>query len=528
VEGLGATLDGQPALVVKETPHSWHVQNDRPGTVVLSYRVYAHELTVRTAHLDDTHGFFNGVNLFMLPEGQEYRRCLLRLHPPPHWKVRTTLPQKVPGVFEADDYHHLVDCPVEMSTAPAHTFSVRGIPHELVLWNHGNEDPERLQADLARLVEANAQVFGGLPYQRYLFIALLSDGPRGGLEHRDSTALVYPRFGFRPEKEYESFLTLACHEHFHLWNVKRIKPKAFSPYDYSRENPTRLLWAMEGFTSYYDNLNTRRAGLMTADRYLAALGELITSVWQTPGRRQHSLEDASLDAWIKYYRPDEHTPNSTISYYLKGELVGLCLDLNLRHLTCGQRSLDDVMRLLWKRTSQAGEGLEEDAVERAAEEVAGKSLRAFFDLAVRSTEELPLEACLAYAGLALNARAPEGSEDKGGTPAKAAVRAFMGAQVRRDGAVAHVQQGGPAMLAGLSPGDQIVALQGWRAGDGGLANRLEELRPGDSIPVHFFRRDELRATTLVLGEAAATAAWLSRTDAASADALAVRRAWLVE
>ena len=331
--------------LTKVSPHVWEVKS-QGGSVTLEYRVYAHELTVRTAHLDDTHGFFNGVNLFLVPEGGELRRCTLEITPPPGWKISTTLPQKGATTFEADDFHHLVDCPVEMGTQRVLPFTVRDIPHELILWNHGNEDEKRLLEDLPKLVEQNARVFGGLPYKKYLFITHLTDTGRGGLEHRDSTALLFPRFGFK-DKDYEDFLTLSCHEHFHTWNVKRIKPRAFSPYDYSRENPTRMLWAMEGFTSYYDNFNTRRAGLITADRYLTVLGELITTLLQTPGRKLHTLEESSYDAWIKYYRQDEHSVNSTVSYYLKGELVGVCLDLTLRHLTDGKKSLDDVMRLLW-------------------------------------------------------------------------------------------------------------------------------------------------------------------------------------
>ncbi len=528
VEEVHAQMDGTPAACSKVEPHLWEVRATAGGTLKLTYRVYAHELTVRTAHLDDTHGFFNGVNLFMVPEGQEARPCQLIINPPPGWRVSTTLPMVANGMYEAADYHHLADCPVEMGTHRILRFDVRGVPHEVTLWNHGNESEARLLADLPRLVEENAKVFGGLPYQRYLFITMLSDNLRGGLEHRDSTALVYPRFGFRPDKEYESFLTLACHEHFHTWNVKRIKPKAFAPYDYARENVTRLLWAMEGFTSYYDNLNTRRAGLMTPDRYLVAAGETITQLWQTPGRLVHPLEDASLDAWIKYYRQDEHTPNSTVSYYLKGELVALCLDLMIRHHSLGQKSLDDVMRLLWKWTQERGEGLEEGAVEAAAAEVAGMDLKPFFDKAVRSTDELPLAECLSRMGLELLARPAEGGDDKGGTPAKpnGQARVNLGATIKKDGRVVNVASGGPAMKAGLAPGDELVAVGGFRANGGELAARLEELTANSSVEVAFFRRDELRHTVVTVAEAPNTVAFLRRKEGATPSELALRKGWL--
>ncbi|MBI5496473.1 MAG: M61 family metallopeptidase [Deltaproteobacteria bacterium] len=528
LEELRAHVGGEPATATKLDPHNWEIRAPRAGSLTLSYRVYAHELTVRTAHLDDTHGFFNGVNLFLLPDGLEARPCTLAIHAPDGWRISTTLPARHDGTFAAHDFHHLCDCPVEMGTHRLLTFEVRGIPHELALWNRGNEDEARLVADLAKLVEENAKVFGGLPYKRYLFITHLTDNARGGLEHRDSTALVYPRFAFRPDKEYESYTTLACHEHFHTWNVKRIKPRPFAPYRYDRENPTRTLWAFEGITSYYDNLNTRRAGLMTADRYLAAEGELITQLWQTPGRLVHPLEDASLDAWIKFYRQDEHTVNSTVSYYLKGELVALCLDLLIRRETGGTRSLDDVMRLLWKWTQERGEGLDEGAVEAAAAEVAGRDLKAFFDRAVRSTEELPLAESLAWVGLELVARPTEGPDDKGGTAGKGTpvTRAWLGATVKKDGVVQAVLTGSPALRAGLAPGDQLVALGGYRVNDGGLAGRLDDARPGQVAELHFFRRDELRCVRVELGEQPATAAYVRRRENASAQEVLLRKSWL--
>jgi predicted metalloprotease with PDZ domain len=527
VTSVVATCRGQPAVVRKGSPHHWEVRSPG-GEVQVSYRAYAHELTVRTSHVDDSHAFLNLVCLLMVPPGDEERPCALSLSPPAGWRVTTSLKEVGPLWYVAGSYHDLVDAPVEMGTHRVLPFTVRGVPHELCLWGRGNEDEGRLLADLPRLVEQNASLFGGLPYDRYLFITLLTDGGRGGLEHRDSTALCHPRFGFRAEKEYESFLTLCTHEHFHAWNVKRIRPRSFQSYDYAREVPTRELWAYEGLTSYYDNLHTRRAGLMSPDRYLAVLGEITTTLWQTPGRREHALEDASLDAWVKYYRPDENSAHSTVSYYVKGELVGLCLDLTLRDVTRGQGSLDDVMRLVWRWTRERGEGLEEGVFEAAAAEVAGRSMKPFFDLAVRSTRELPLAECLATVGLELRGRSPESLEDRGGAPGRPRhePRAHLGATIRRDGLVQVVQPGGPAMLAGLSPGDQLVALAGWRITDGTLGARLEELRPGAPATVHFFRRDELRSATLTLEPAPATCAYIRRMSGVPDLVVAARKAWL--
>lgn len=526
VHNLAARRGNTAATVRKVDPHQWEISSAGQGPLTLTYRVYAHELTVRTAHLDDTHGFFNGVCLFLLPEGAESRACTLQLRPPAGWKVATSLPGNGTS-FTAEDYHHLVDCPVEMGTHRSFTFEVRGVPHEFVVWNHGNEDLARLQKDVPPLVEENARVFGGLPYKKYVFITHLGDGVRGGLEHRDSTALLYPRFGFRAERDYEEYLTLVAHEHFHTWNVKRIKPRAFAPYDYARENATNHLWAMEGFTSYFDNLGVRRAGLMTPDRYLTVLGELITQLHNTPGRTQQTLEESATDAWVRYYRQDENTANSTISYYLKGELAGLCLDLTLRSVTGGQRGMDDVMRLLWAWTQKRGEGLEDDAWDRAVSEVAGRDMSALMNTLIRTTEELPLAQALANAGLELHWRALEGTDDKGGTKGKqGAPKPWVGASWRKDGTVQSLRPDGPALAAGLAAGDQVVALNGFRAADGALAQRLEECAIGTPVTVHFFRRDELRTTTLTPSEAPRSVAYLTRRDGASAAELAVRRGWM--
>ena len=530
VTDVTATVAGQPAVVEKVDPHVFEVRSDGEGDLEVSYKVYGHELAVRTAHLDDTHGFFNGVNVFLLPEGLASRPCRLTLQPPPGWPVATTLPAHPDGGYAAEDYHHLVDCPVEMGTHQSFAFEVRGVPHQFVVWNKGNLDLDRLKADLPRLVETNAQVFGELPYPRYLFITHLTDTGRGGLEHRDSTALLYPRFGFRKEKDYQDFLALCAHEHFHAWNVKRIQPKVFAPYDYSQENPTRLLWALEGFTAYYDNRCVLRSALMPNERYLALLGELITTLHNTPGRHTQTLEDASMEAWVKLYRPDANSANSTVSYYLKGELAALCLDLSIRHHSGGERSLDDVMAQLWAWTKKRGQGLEDSAWEEALVGAGGPQTRALLRTLVGTTQELPLPECLAYVGLELNWRASEGADDKGGTsgkePSDDASTAWLGASVRKDGTLNSTRADGPAARAGLAPGDVLVAWGGFKAAEGGWSARLAECAPGQQVAVHFFRRDELRHTTVVLGTAPQSTAFITRRETPPPQVAALRDAWL--
>ena len=306
-------------------------------SVVARWRVYANDLTVRASHLDDSHGFFNGATLFLHREEGRSQRHEVRIEAPAGWRTHTALPSR-DGVFLAKDYDTLVDSPFEIGPEEAKTFQAAGKTHRVVIWGRGNYEEQRLLSDLQGICEEEARLFGGLPFDDYLFIILLNDKLRGGLEHEASTTLLAPRFGFRPQKAYEEFLTLAAHEYFHLWNVKRIKPRALVPFDYSRESYTALLWAMEGITSYYDNLITRRAGLMEVDRYLETVGENLSALMATPGRAVQSLADASRCAWIKYYRPDENSPNSSISYYLKGEIVALLLDLEIRKRTADRRA----------------------------------------------------------------------------------------------------------------------------------------------------------------------------------------------
>src|SRR5438270_521029 len=320
----------------------------------------------------------------------------------------------------------------------------------------------------------------------------LNDKGRGGLEHRRSCALLVPRFAFVQKSAYEDFLLLAAHEYFHLWNVKRIRPAAFTPYDWRRENYTRLLWAMEGLTSTYEVLALRRAGIVTPQRFLEIWGERLTALSRTPGRLRTPLAQASYDAWIKHYRPDETTANTTVSYYLKGSVVGFLLDLEMRRRSGGKRSLDDLVRLLFERHGRAP-GLPEEGVEKAALDLV-PDLAPWFERAVRSTQELELDAALAGVGLRAVVRAATGADDKGGAeqePKPAATnggpRSWFGAQVKDKGGALEVQsvvEGSPAQQAGIGRGDEIVAIAGFRTD---LKQRLGRALPGQELRVTLFR-----------------------------------------
>jgi predicted metalloprotease with PDZ domain len=409
---------------------------------------------------------------------------------------------------------------------------VQGVPHQLVVWGRGDFDGRRVVPDLARIGEALAALFGGLPFQdRYLFIVHLNDKGRGGLEHRRSAALLVPRFAFVQKSAYEDFLLLAAHEYFHLWNVKRVRPAAFTPYDWTRENHTRLLWAMEGLTSTYEVLALRRSGLITPQRFLEIWGERLTGLQRTPGRLRTPLSQASYDAWIKHYRPDESTANTTVSYYLKGSVVGFLLDLELRQRSGGKRSLDDLVRLLFERHGRAP-GLPEDGVERAALELV-PGLEAWFDRALRSTEELDLDAALSGVGLRAFLRPSAGPEDKGGAEqgGKEAApngggRAWLGAQMKERGGVLEVQSvadGSPAQRAGIGAGDEIVAMDGFRTD---LKQRLGRAAAGQQVRLTLFRMDELIEVRVQLTAVPRDTVVLTPTPRTTEQQVRLRTSWL--
>ena len=530
LEGLVAfAVEGtvqRPLPVARLDKHRFRVEAGGATRLLVRYRVYANDLTVRTSHLDGRHGYFNGANLFLYAEGREREPCTLAVVPPPSWQVTTAL-DGGPHRFTARDYDELVDSPVEVGTHEVASFTALGKRHEVALVGRGNVDLPAFAEDLRRVVESLGGLMGGLPLERYLFIVHLTDRRRGGLEHARSTTLNVHRMGFFPRDAYEETVALAAHEYFHLWNVKRLRPAALLPYDYRREQYTRLLWWFEGVTSYYDRLALVRAGVGEPMRYLKHLGEGLSALERTPGARKTSLEEASLTAWVKYYRPDENAANSSVSYYLKGELVALALDLQLRR---ARRSLDDLVRLLVGRHGE--EGLPEDGVERALAEMLGKGeARAFFDRHVRGTGPIDLEPALDLVGLALRRRPPQALDDKGGTPARpdgeGGAAGWLGAELATGAklVVASVREDGPAWRAGLYAGDEIVAESGFRVDRASLWDRLRERGPRGTLRLTVFRADELVEVEVALADAPEDSLWLEPVPGATPPQRAAFEAW---
>jgi predicted metalloprotease with PDZ domain len=492
VQGFEATDGaGAPLSWTRTDKNRWRVDAPADGELRVRYRVYANELTVRTSHLDATHALVNGASVFLYPEDRAGEPLSVHVDAPHGWRITTALRRDDEG-FVASGYDELVDAPMEIGVHRLLEWEVAGKTHRWALWGRGNYDEQRLAADTSRIILAEEALFGALPYPDYTFIVHLTPGGGGGLEHRDSTVLLADRWAFRGQP-YERFLGLVAHEFFHLWNGKRIRPAVLGPFDYTAENYTRDLWVVEGITSYYTDLLLRRAGLITSHRYLERLAEAIARFQAVPGRAVQTLADSSWDTWIKFYRPDPNTPNSSISYYEKGALVALLLDLSIRDATDNERSLDDVMRRLWSDYGARDVGFPEGEVERIASEVAGAPLGGFFDLALRGTAELPFAAILAAAGLVLR---PAHELAPVPFPATEATRTEvrMGLQLKPEGGrtlVSHVLSDTPAYRAGVNAGDELVALDGARIAHDTLNSRLAERRHGERLPLTVFRRDEL-------------------------------------
>ncbi|MBA3531879.1 MAG: M61 family metallopeptidase [Ardenticatenales bacterium] len=496
------TSDGNPLSWTRLNKGCWRIHLPMSREFRVRYEVYANDLSVRTSHLDTTHGYFNGANLFMYLDGFKEQPVTLEIQAPPGWHASIALPQNGQGWYEAESYDLLVDSPGEVGTHRVLRFEALGKPHEVALWGSGNEDEATLVRDLKQIVEGVAQMFEGqLPYERYLFIVHLGDRLGGGLEHRNSTTLAVDRWSFFPYSEYEKFLRLAVHEFFHVWLVKRIRPHNLGPFDYTQEVYTPLLWVMEGFTTYYDVMLLRRLGLVTTQRCLDLLAERIAAYRLQPGRLIQSLEESSLTAWIKFYRQDENYVNSGISYYLKGGLVALMLDLHLRLSSQNKHSLDDVVCQLWAQYGQRDVGFTPEEFLAVLAEIGGPEMEGYLGRFARGMEELPLEAFLSAAGLELEGRCTDEM-----------LPVWTGLSLKQEAGkliVKHVLRDSPAERAGIMANDQLVALNGYQLTEEKfLTARLKEQRPGNTITLHLFRYAMLTETHLTLAPAPCDSALL--------------------
>jgi predicted metalloprotease with PDZ domain len=505
---------GQALKWEKTNKNTWRVMTNGAREWRATYRVYANEYSVRTSELNSNHAYWNNANLLMYLDGYIKSPATVHVLAPDVWKVATGLPG-VPGqrnTFRAGNFDILYDSPFEASNFKALLFNVKGVPHRIVIDGEGNYDPEQMRRDVQKIVETEANLIGEIPYRDYTFILHLRTDGGGGLEHQNSVSVDYARFGLRTgrgprstssspnateelESDYRSFLSLIAHEFFHLWNVKRIRPDALGPFDYTQENYTKLLWVAEGITDYYAELVLRRAGFTSEEDYLDGVARAFQGLQNTPGRLVQSAEEASFDSWIKFYRPNENSINSQVSYYDKGAILGLLLDLEIRKLSCGRKSLDDVMRYLYTEYFKKNRNYTPADFQKACELMAGASLDQFFTRYVRGKEELDYNASLDAAGLKLE----RGVTLVDGKPLE---RAVLGADLEQDQdrlMVRSVRAGSAAYDQGLNAGDQIVALDNVRVTRDFLIARLGDKKPGDLINLTIFRADDLSTLLIKLG-----------------------------
>ncbi|MEP7214308.1 MAG: PDZ domain-containing protein [Acidobacteriota bacterium] len=484
------STDGKDLAWRKINKNTWQIDTNGAKEIVATYRVYSNELTVRTNELNDDHAFWNNAALLMFPKDQLNAPSTVKINPFGTWKIATGLPSSGSSAdtFRAPNYDILYDSPFEVSNFKQVDFTVHGKPHRVVFSGDGNYDMQRVAQDIPKIVDEGFKIFGELPYDNYTFIVNLRGG--GGLEHLNSTALQFNRFGFKPEARYQDFLGLVAHEYFHLWNVKRIRPDALGPFDYENENYTKLLWVAEGGTAYYEGILLRRAGLISEKKFLDDKANTIQQLQTRPGRFEASLEEASFDAWIKYYRPDENAVNNQISYYDKGDIVNMMLDITIRTSSDGKKSLDDVLRYLYDEFYKKGRNYTPADYQKIAETMAGRSLDEFFAKYVRGTADIDYNQIVN--GIGLRAIASETNAGK----------AYIGADLSEDAGrltVRTVAAGTPAYDQGLNTGDQIVAVDGYRASQNFLQSYISERKPGDKVRFTLFRFDKLRDVDFTLG-----------------------------
>jgi predicted metalloprotease with PDZ domain len=503
---------GSHLQIEKIDKHSWRIAAHEEE-ICVDYIVYANDLSVRGAHVDNTHAFFNGASLYLSVDGfQHFPHQVTILQPDAeryaNWQVATTMPivsvdDQGYGQYEAQDYERLIDYPVEIADLSTAEFTVNGIEHRIAIYGRHHCDFKRLCDDLVKICGRHAQLFGELPLKQYLFLVTAVGDEYGGLEHSDSTSLICKRDDLPVDEEkepsdgYRQFLGLCSHEYFHLWNVKRIQPLKLKASQLDQEAYTSLLWAFEGITSYYDDLAMLRCGVISLKSWLQLVTHTITRVMRSKGRHRQSVADSSFDAWTKFYKQDENSSNAIVSYYAKGALIAFGLDITLRQRSDDRLSLDDLMRVLWQRHGKTGVGVDEDDIQHLAEELLGVPLTDFFNNYVYGVEELPLESWFEQIGIGYRLRPAKKLDDNGKVydcePTKSRAVAVLGGRTAHHQAgvqLLSVITGGAAQQSGLIAGDVIIAVDGLKVAHKNIEQRIARLPPAEATTIHAFRRDE--------------------------------------
>ena len=491
--------DHSPLAVERIDKARWRVTTNGASAFRVEYTVHGHDAVTEGVDLTPDHIFLNAALAIPYVDGQEGEPIELSLHVPPGWRIVTELASigLDPPRYRARSYDELVDSPIDIGRPVVLTIRPHGIPHRIALCGEGgNYEAHRIEEDVGRIVEATIRLMGDSPLSSYTFFLHLSGAWDGGLEHATSCSCVIPRTLFAPEERYRRFLSLLSHEYFHLYNVKRIRPQALDPFDYTRENYTRLLWWMEGTTDYFSDLVLRRAGVYTPSRFLEAEAKFIQQYLDVPGRRSRSLEELSFLSWVDYYQPYEETPNHSVSYYTKGGLVSMCLDLEIRHRTETRASLETVMRAVWNDYGKTGRRVGEGDLLPIAERATGLDLGPFFARYVAGTDEIDFDSFARYAGLSFGPK-PKAADDESPEPGYLGIRYENADGLVR---VKYVLAETPGRRAGLSAGDEIIAIDGAKVTHSGFDKTLEGFPPGTPVELTVFRRGYLHTLSLTTGK----------------------------
>lgn len=508
IDSVKATDEsGKPLEIKKTSKNRWQLSNPPGQTVSVAYRVYCNELTVRTNFVDHEFALLNGAALFLTSETSLPQEHTVALKLPTRWHQSvTSLERRVnlgANTFIAKSYDELVDSPIVAGNPTLHPFKVDGVDHYLVnVGGDGLWDGEQAAADVAKIVKVHQDMWGQVPYDHYHFLNVLAESG-GGLEHDNSTVMLASRWSFRDKKRYKSWLGLVSHEFFHTWNVRRLRPRALTSYKYETENYFEELWVAEGVTSYYDDLALARAGHTDTKEYLAGLSKQINTLQTTDGRLKQSLAESSYDAWIKHYRPNENSRNTTISYYNKGSIVAFLLDIEIRKATKNEKSLDDIMRALYKDFALKDGYTTQDVMAEVNKQT-GADWGEWFQRAIYSTKELDYSPAHEWLGLRFAHDKPE-VQTKSKTVSKdasapKAAPTWTGLGTKSSGGrlvVSSVAENSPAFETGLNVDDEIIAINGYRVLDS-ITSTIAQFAKDGSVEILLSRRGKLSNVSLDL------------------------------
>ncbi|HRE40318.1 MAG TPA: peptidase M61 [Ignavibacteria bacterium] len=484
----------KPLEINKINKNTWKINNNENNKIILRYRVYCNELTVRTSQVNIDHAFLNGANIFLFVKNRLSEKCILEIKPYKTWKnISTGLKLIAPGKFEAPNYDDFIDCPIEIGNQEILEFTVSGKKHFICLAGKGNYTGTTLVKDFKEIVEVQEKMFGDLPYEDFTFIIQLVQAGGGGLEHKNSFAVLAERNLFDKPDKYRRFLGLISHEFFHTWNVKRIRPEVLGPFNYDSEVYTNMHYVTEGWTSFYDNLLLRRAGIFSDDQYLDMFDNEVNDVMRFQGRFKQSLEESSFDNWIKYYRQDENSKNSMISYYTKGALVAYLLDMEIIKATDASRSLDDVLKLLYEDYKNNPEkGYTDARIKELSEQVSGKNMDEFWNDYISGTKDLPLKEYFAFAGIDMINLT---DDDKISLDVEYTYITDSVIMISR------VYEGGSGYKAGLNYRDKIIFIEDEMVAKNNLQSVLDKYNIGEEIDIKIDRDGLEKVITVKLERA---------------------------